>query len=225
MQDLRSAMSYRLPNAEGYVFDFNGTLFWDEKQNREAWDETAREIRGQKLSDSEFASLNGRTDAETVRYLIPDGSQEVFDFWSEKKEHLYKEICLSGNTELSPGSREVLELLKGRGAKMAIASSAPLCNMEWYIPLFRLEDYFSRENIIAGRLDIPSKPDGAIFRLAFSQLGIAGQDATVFEDSRSGVLSALDAGAGTVFRIIGEGIPSLGIDGITEIPSFAGICL
>ena len=214
---------YRLPNADGYVFDFNGTLFWDEKQNREAWDETVFLIRGSRLSDDEFAMLNGRNDTDTVRYLLPDADAAERQQWADRKEMLYKEICLSQELSLSPGSIGLLEALRSRGARMAIASSAPKCNMDWYIPEFRLCDYFSRECIIAGREDIPSKPDGAIFRLAFSALGIEGSGAVVFEDSRSGVLSALDAGAGTVIRVIGEGVPTLGIAGISEVPSLACI--
>lgn len=218
-------MSYRLPNAEAYVFDFNGTLFWDESQNREAWDETAFRIRGSYLSDEEFSSLNGRTDEETIRYLIPDADSRTISFWSMEKERLYKDICMSGNPELSPGSIPLLEKLKHEGRKMAIASSAPKCNMDWYIPCFGLDRYFSRDLIIAGRTDIKSKPDGAIYRLAFSSLGTAGSDSIVFEDSRSGVLSALDAGAGTIVRIIGEGISTIDINGIVEIGSFSSILL
>ena len=52
--------------ADGIIFDFNGTLFWDEDENREAWDKAAVMIRGKALSDSEFSSLNGRTDEETI---------------------------------------------------------------------------------------------------------------------------------------------------------------
>ena len=216
---------YRLPNADGYVFDFNGTLFWDEKQNREAWDETVFLIRGSRLSDDEFAMLNGRNDTDTVRYLLPDADAAVRQQWADRKEMLYTEICLSQELSLSPGSIGLLEALRSRGARMAIASSAPKCNMDWYIPCFGLDRYFSRDLIIAGRTDIKSKPDGAIYRLAFSSLGTAGSDSIVFEDSRSGVLSALDAGAGTIVRIIGEGISTIDINGIVEIGSFSSILL
>ncbi len=218
-------MYCRLPNAEGVVFDFNGTLFWDEKQNRESWDETARRIRGTPLSDEEFHSLNGRTDRDTVLYLIPGADDEEIERWSAWKEALYKDICLSSGPQLSPGSEKLLQALKERGVKMAIASSAPECNMAWYIPFFRLERFFPRELIIAGRTDIPSKPDGAIFSLAFSALGIDPSGSIVFEDSLSGVRSALNAGCSQVFRIIGEGVPELGIDGIKEIRSFEEIVL
>ena len=47
-------MSYRLPSADGIVFDFNGTLFLDERENRESWNMIAVELRGEALSDEEF---------------------------------------------------------------------------------------------------------------------------------------------------------------------------
>ena len=216
---------YRLPNADGYVFDFNGTLFWDEKQNREAWDETVFLIRGSRLSDDEFAMLNGRNDTDTVRYLLPDADAAVRQQWADRKEMLYKEICLSQELSLSPGSIGLLEALRSRGARMAIASSAPKCNMDWYIPEFRLCDYFSRECIIAGREDIPSKPDGAIFRLALDAIGVSGCHAAAFEDSRAGVLSAMDAGIRTVMRMRDPEAEPLDIPGIIEIRSFSEISL
>ena len=216
-------MSFLLPNAEAYIFDFNGTLFWDSEENRKAWSETFLKFRGKEISDEEYRMLNGRTDEETVLYLAPEKNAEEREAIALYKEKLYHDICLEQRMTLSPGAETLLTYLKNAGIPIAIASSAPKMNMDWYIPEFRLCDYFSRECIIAGREDIPSKPDGAIFRLAFSALGIEGSGAVVFEDSRSGVLSALDAGAGTVIRVIGEGVPTLGIAGISEVPSLACI--
>ena len=168
--------------ADGIIFDFNGTLFWDEDENREAWDKAAVMIRGRALSDSEFSSLNGRTDEETVLYFLPDADIRTIDYWSNEKEKIYKEICLKGNPDLSPGSREFLRRLKEMGVPMAIASSAPKVNMDWYIPYFNLTEFFPLERIIAGRRDIPSKPDGTIFRLAAESIGLPSSRTLIFEE-------------------------------------------
>ena len=189
--------------ADGIIFDFNGTLFWDEDENREAWDKAAVMIRGKALSDSEFSSLNGRTDEETILYFLPDADIRTIDYWSTEKEKIYKEICLRGNPDLSPGSREFLRRLKEMGVPMAIASSAPKVNMDWYIPYFNLTEFFPLERIIAGRRDIPSKPDGTIFRLAAESIGLPSSRTLIFEDSESGVKAALDAGCMKVIRIRG----------------------
>ena len=207
--------------ADGIIFDFNGTLFWDEDENREAWDKAAVMIRGRALSDSEFSSLNGRTDEETVLYFLPDADLRTIDYWSNEKEKIYKEICLKGNPDLSPGSREFLRRLKEMGVPMAIASSAPKVNMDWYIPYFNLTEFFPLERIIAGRRDIPSKPDGTIFRLAAESIGLPSSRTLIFEDSESGVKAALDAGCMKVIRIRGPKGMDLSIGGIEEIASFS----
>ena len=207
--------------ADGIIFDFNGTLFWDEDENREAWDKAAVMIRGRALSDSEFSSLNGRTDEETVLYFLPDADLRTIDYWSNEKEKIYKEICLKGNPDLSPGSRELLRMLRDKGVPMAIASSAPKVNMDWYIPYFNLTEFFPLERIIAGRRDIPSKPDGTIFRLAAESIGLPSSRTLIFEDSESGVKAALDAGCMKVIRIRGPKGMDLSIGGIEEIASFS----
>ena len=213
-------MSYLFPSADGIVFDFNGTLFLDERENRESWDIISCEIRGKALLDDEFSSLNGRTDRDMVRYLLPGCSDAEADRWSERKEGIYKKLCLDRSLPLRDGAKELFRWAIGNDMKIAIASSAPRMNMDWYIPQFNLLDYFSPAAIIAGRYDIPSKPDGAIFRLALDAIGISGDSAIAFEDSKAGVLSAKNAGIRTIYRMRNPGAAPLDIPGITEIESF-----
>ena len=130
---------------------------------------------------------------------------------------------MNAGPELSPGSREVLSYLKKEGVPMAIASSAPKINMDWYIPFFGLEEYFPLSRIIAGRRDIPSKPDGTIFRIAAESIGIRPEKVLIFEDSESGVRAALDSGCMKVIRIRGPRGKDLSISGIEEIPSFEAL--
>lgn len=213
-------MSFRLPSADGIVFDFNGTLFLDEKENRESWDAISTIIRKRALTDEEFALFNGRTDKDMIRFLIPTVSDAESDVWSERKEDIYKKLCIKNNTALADGAEALFRYAIGKGIKIAIASSAPKINMDWYIPRFHLLDYFSPSSIIAGRDDIPSKPDGTIFRLALEAIGVSGERAIAFEDSEAGVKSALDAGIKYVYRIKAPGKESIREPRLTEITSF-----
>ena len=218
-------MSYLLQSVDGIVFDFNGTLFEDGRENRESWDRISLEIRGKALSDEEFSRYNGRTDRDMVRFFLPGCSDSEADRWSERKEELYKALCIERGLTLRNGSYEIFSKARDMGIRIAIASSAPRMNMDWYIPRFRLLDYFGRSEIIAGRDDIPSKPDGAIFRLALDAIGVSGCHAAAFEDSRAGVLSAMDAGIRTVMRMRDPEAKPLDIPGIIEIRSFSEISL
>ena len=214
-------MSFRLPSADGIIFDFNGTLFLDEDENRESWNEISKAIRGKELEDDEFAAFNGRTDYDAVRFLSPGCTREYAEEWSERKEALYKKLCIDRGLELRNGSLDIFRWAKEKGLGIAIASSAPKMNMDWYIPRFHLLDYFPQDAIIAGRTDIPSKPDGTIFRLALNALGIQGEHAIAFEDSKAGVMSALDAAIAHVYRFRNPGAMPLDMPNVMEIGSFS----
>ena len=126
-------MSFLLPNADGYIFDFNGTLILDGSENREAWNRTAIAVRGKGLEDDEFLTFNGRTDSEAVYLLAPSASPEEEERIIRYKEDYYKDLCIGRGMTLAPGAEEFLSLLKETGKPMAIASSAPRMNMDWYI--------------------------------------------------------------------------------------------
>lgn len=216
-------MSSLLINAEAYIFDFNGTLILDEKENREAWKEAVFRMRGESQTDDEFALLNGRTDRETILYYFPHAEDGEIFKWIEIKEGIYKKLCLENRIQLAPGAEALLSHLHEEGIPMAIASSAPKINMDWYIPYFGLERFFRREHIVAGRDDIPSKPDGTIFRVAAESLGMKAEEAIVFEDSVSGVKAASDAKAKAIYRVGKEGkeafssLPVIFIDSFSDL--------
>ena len=218
-------MSYRLPDADGIVFDFNGTLFPDERENRESWNVIAVMLRGRELSDEEFRLQNGRTDEEMIQFLLPSANEKECREWGERKEDLYKDLCISHSLDLAEGARELFSHALSRGMKIAIASFAPKMNMDWYITRFGLLEYFDPKTIIAGRTDIPSKPDGTIFRLALESIGVKAERALAFEDSPAGVQSALNAGIPKVFRLRGPGYAPINLEGVTEITSLGGINL
>ena len=211
---------FPLPSAEGYIFDFNGTLFWDEEENREAWNRTAEAIRGRALDDEEFQALNGRTDRDTVLYLVPGAREAVICKWSLYKEEIYKDLCISRHLKLPPGAEEVLSILKERNAAMAIASSAPKMNMDWYVPYLSLERFFDSDRIICSPPGVSPKPSGDIFRLAMRRIGTSGKNTVIFEDSLSGVKAAEDAKASCIYRIKGRGKSLQGFPNVKEIESF-----
>ena len=217
-------MSFPLRTAKGYIFDFNGTLILDEKENREAWRETVRKMRGKPQSDEEFQALNGRTDRETVLYYFPEADDETIEHWIEEKEALYKTLCIEHKLSFAQGAEALLSFLSERNIPIAIASSAPKINMDWYIPYFGLLRFFGRENIIAGRDDIPSKPDGTIFRVAAESIDLNAGDTIIFEDSLSGVRAAIDAGCGCIYRLGREGKENFSsFPSVTLIDSFSDL--
>jgi beta-phosphoglucomutase len=80
---------------------------------------------------------------------------------------------------------------------IALATSAPLENVEFTLDSTGLKKYFS---IISDASMVKNgKPDPEIYLLTAAKLGVQPSDCVVFEDSIAGIQSALSAG----MRVIG----------------------
>lgn len=192
---------------KGLIFDFNGTLFWDTWQNREAWKAMSRQLRGTELSDDESAMLNGRTNPATIEYLLgrsptPDEISRI----SETKEEMYAALCLSHPERLSlaPGAEQLLDAGKRRDIPLAIATSCGAGNLARYKEWFDLHRWFSDDRITYDRGLFPGKPHPAVYLAAARTLGLEPCDCIVFEDTRSGIESALAAGIGQIWAVASE---------------------
>lgn len=179
-------------NAEAFIFDFNGTLIQDENENHDAWAETALHFRGSPFSEDEFSLINGKPDRAASLVIQPDADDKKAEEIASFKEALYHRLCLERNVSFTNGAEEFLSSLK---LPIAIASSAPKCNMDWYIPYFGLERWFERRHIIAGRDDLEGKPAPDYFLEAARSLGVDITRCIIFEDSTHGVEAAKRAGA------------------------------
>ncbi len=114
---------------------------------------------------------------------------------------------MQNKKELASGAYEFFKALKTKEIPIAIASSAPKMNMDWYIPHFGLDKYFEMKNIVAGREDIKGKPEPDIFLIAASILGVNIENCVIIEDSKAGLTAAKKSGAKTVV-----GVKSFGAD-------------
>ena len=186
-----------MKNASAVVFDFNGTLYFDYRENRDAWNEISLKYRNRPFRDEEYDSMMGMTDYSCVRKILGDNTpQETLDTVSEEKETIYLELCRERSLKIETIAREFILRLKRDNIKVLIASSAPKMNMAWYYLNAGIKDLFDEEYIIAGREDLPSKPEPDVFRLALETAHTAPEDAICFEDSPNG----LRAGLATPFR-------------------------
>lgn len=204
MQALPKERFCHYMNVKAAVFDFNGTLFFDYQENEDAWDLTCKEYRGYGLEKGEFSLFAGMTDTACARLIFPSGSNEKLVEIYTFKERIYKELCLKRKLQLAECSIKFIEELRKRGIKTAIASSAPVMNMEWYIPHFKLNEYF--DIMLYGREDLPSKPCPDIYLLALKELGVDKSEAICFEDAVAGIKAALSAGFAKTYAIESPGI-------------------
>lgn len=79
---------------KGIIFDFNGTLFWDSKNNTEAWISFSGTLRDHPLTNEEMNFLSGRNNRTFLEYIVGRKiSDEEYEKWSEGKEVIYRQNC------------------------------------------------------------------------------------------------------------------------------------
>lgn len=190
---------------KGFIFDFNGTLFWDSAYHEQAWQEMALQIRSKELSPEEIRThLHGRTNSAVIEYLCgrqvdPDEIASI----AAQKEEIYRHICLSlnGGFRLAAGVPEILTLLKEKQVPMTIATSSELENLHFYFRHFELNRWFDLDKVIYDNGTFPGKPAPDIFLCAAKTLRLLPAECTVLEDSFSGIRSAIAAGIGRIIYV------------------------
>lgn len=174
------------------IFDMNGVIIDDMPFHKPAWQEFAQTL-GRQIEDEEFNTvLNGRTNRETLEYLlqrpISESESKKLEF---EKEEIYRARYLPYRA-LLPGLKEFLEELKSKSIPCAVATSAPTENVEFILDGLDIRRFFSR--VVDASQISKGKPDPEIYLKAAARLEIAPEECIVFEDSLHGISAARSAG-------------------------------
>ncbi len=190
---------------KGFIFDFNGTLFWDSAYHEQAWQIIAMEIRGREFTTEEMRRhLHGRMNPDIIGYLACGAIDPArMEALANKKESIYRNICLSlnGKLKLAEGVIELLDRLKEQKVPMTIATASERGNLDFYIRHFKLERWFNLDQIVFDDGSFPGKPAPDIFLRASERLNLTPAECVVFEDSFSGIRSAIAAGIGRIVYV------------------------
>lgn len=208
---------------QGIIFDFNGTMFFDSKENEQAWRQFILEHTGCEISDDEFKyHIHGRPNRAALEYFLkrPLQSEEVAEL-SEEKEKIYRHLCLNNpeRFHLVTGLTELLDNLKANHIPQAIATAAGKSNIDFYIQHFNLHKWFDPSKIIYDDGTFPGKPDPAIYLKTAQALSIRPENCIVIEDSLSGIQAAKKANIGRIIAISPFGEQ----DHLTTLPSVHSI--
>ena len=80
---------------KGVIFDFNGTLFFDNDKHIKAWEEISKLIREHGISEDELhTKFNGVPNNQIISYVF-DGkcTQDELEQYSKLKEKYYRQFC------------------------------------------------------------------------------------------------------------------------------------
>ena len=176
---------------EAVLWDLDGVIADTGIYHCRAWQDVFGK-RGVSFTEEDFMRHFGQRNDTIIRDTLGDNiSPEELDIIASEKEENYRRR-VAGNIKLLPGAIELLRSLRQHGIKMAIASSAPLENIQIIIQGLDIEDCF--QAIVWGREVAEGKPSPQIFLLAAKKLGAKPGNCVVIEDAVAGVAAAKRAG-------------------------------
>ena len=192
---------------KGVVFDFNGTLFFDNDKHILAWSEISEILRGRGITELELLEhFNGVPNHKIVSYLLGrEGIAEELEKYSQLKEEFYRRFCLEDqeNFHLVDGAVEFFNYLKEKGIPFTIASASIKANIDFFVKEFGLGNWINPEDIVYDDGSYENKV--AMFLDAAKNLGVDIKECMIVEDSVSGIYSGYLAGCRNIVVIDSSG--------------------
>ncbi|OCN04900.1 haloacid dehalogenase [Erysipelotrichaceae bacterium MTC7] len=178
------------------IFDFNGTLFFDNDKHIKAWGEISKRLRGTELQETELLEhINGVPNNKVIQYML-DGkaTDEQMNQYSLLKEKIYRDFCKKDEStfHLVKGSSAYFDQLKKKNIPFTIASASIKPNIDFFVESFCLDDWIQPSDIVYD--DGTYKNKIAMFKNAADKLHTPIEDILVIEDSISGIKNAAEAG-------------------------------
>ena len=208
----------------GFIFDMDGVVIDSNPYHKIAW---GKFLNGQGISfdDQLFDNvLSGRTGPTSLRLIFgEDLSQEKLDLYLEEVDSNYQNI-LRQTEDVRPiaGVHAFLDQLTQNGYRLALATSAPVLNIELGLEKLKLENTFEH---IVGKVDVShGKPHPEVYLTSLELLGMSAENCVVFEDSKAGIQSARSAGIQVVGIASGHSREELLDEGVSMVvDDFTGL--
>lgn len=174
-------------NLKAVIWDMDGVIADTGPYHFQAWQEVFRK-RGVDFTEEDFKHHFGQRNDTIIQdatgaKLSP---AEVDTIASEKEADYRRRVAR--NIKPLPGVMALMKSLAANGVKMAIASSAPLENVQLIIHGLGIDNFF--QAIVWGREVTEGKPSPQSFLLAAERLGTEPGNCLVIEDAVAGVAAA-----------------------------------
>ncbi|NJP08274.1 MAG: HAD family phosphatase [Leptolyngbyaceae cyanobacterium RU_5_1] len=177
------------------LFDLDGTLANTDPIHFRTWQDMLRDY-GLTIDRPFYEKhFSGRLNAAIVRDLLPHLSREEGQQLSWRKEAEFRKRA-AGELQPLAGLPELLTWSNRQQLKQAVVTNAPAENAQFMLQVLGLADHFDTV-VLAEELE-RGKPDPMPYQVALERLGVSCKAAIAFEDSPSGIRSAVGAGILTV---------------------------
>ncbi|MEQ8972716.1 MAG: HAD-IA family hydrolase [Coleofasciculus sp. C1-SOL-03] len=180
---------------QALLFDLDGTLANTDPIHFQTWQDILRDY-GLEFDHAFYQThFSGRLNAAIVKDLLPHLSLEAGKQLGDDKEAEYRKRAAK---ELKPlaGLLELLEWANQKQLKQAVVTNAPKDNAQFMLHVLGLNKHFATV-VLAEELE-KGKPDPMPYQVGLELLDVSPVSAVAFEDSLTGVRSAVGAGILTI---------------------------
>ena len=168
-----------------FLFDLDGTLVLTDDIYYEIWYEILLKYNIY-LDNSIFKNyIQGNTDINVIKKLLPNMNININEI-SELKESMFNKKI--EKIKIIDGSVEFIKELKKYGNKIAIVTNCNRINAENILK--KIQIYNIIDELIIGNECERSKPFPDPYIVASKLFNVKSSDVFIFEDSKSGILSA-----------------------------------
>ena len=178
----------------GLLFDLDGTLVDTDAAHLAAFADVLQPA-GVAVDEAFYRSrIAGRSNAQILAETVPDASQADLLRLSAEKERLYRNRL--GEVRLLPGAGALLRWARAESITCALVTTSPRASVEAVLAATGIAEGFDR--LVVGDELARGKPDPLPYLTALEVFGLGSNQALAFEDSLTGLASAVGAGVPTI---------------------------
>lgn len=179
---------------DALLFDLDGTLTDTDPVHYQTWKDVLQEY-GFDIDPAFYqANFSGRLNIQIIQDLLPHLSLDEGEQLSDRKEAEFRNRA--GQLLPLEGLSDVLTWMEAQQLKRAIVTNAPPDNARFMLRSLKVDELFPI--VVFGEEVSRGKPDPMPYQVALDRLHVTADRAIAFEDSPSGVRSAVGAGIPTV---------------------------
>ncbi|MDF1571624.1 MAG: HAD family phosphatase [Bacteroidales bacterium] len=178
-------------NKFAFIFDMDGVIVDNAECHYHAWEEFCRR-KGYNYQRADSRYWFGNTNREILEKIMDrKPSPEEIRELGEEKEAIYRELIAP---DLRPveGLEALLKAMNTSGFSVAMATSAPIENVDFVLGRLGIRHYF--DPIVDASGVENGKPSPEIYLKAARLVGREPANCLVFEDAIAGIRSARNAG-------------------------------
>ena len=174
------------------IFDMDGVICHTNPYHSKAFREFFS-TRNLNPTDEEFAEhMFGKSNSYILSHFLkrPVAGDELIQM-EQEKELLFRQLY-EPHIEPIAGIVDFITDLEANGAKLGVATSAPLANLDLILSKVPIREKLG--SLLASENVTKHKPDPEVYLTSAKNLGVRPTRCVVFEDSFSGISAALNAG-------------------------------